>query len=87
MPLWKLRKSHTKRHYVDGSIRLKSNANGNVKLLSAGLMKQVTVSVSLDECYVVHNRKAVVVNSANFSSPDKAAIKQIISDIIEKLRT
>ena len=41
----------------------------------------------LDECYVVHNSKAVVVSSANFSSPDKAAIKQIISDIIEKLRT
>lgn len=41
----------------------------------------------LDECYVVHNRKAVVVNSANFSSPDKTAIKQIISEIIEKLRT
>jgi len=41
----------------------------------------------LDECYVVHNSKAVVVNSANFSSPDKAAIKQIISEIIEKLRT
>jgi len=31
--------------------------------------------------------KAVVVSSANFSSPDKAAIKQIISEIIEKLRT
>ena len=41
----------------------------------------------LDECYVVHNSKAVVVSSANFSSPDKAAIKQIISEIIEKLRT
>jgi hypothetical protein len=39
------------------------------------------------ECYVVHNSKAVVVSSANFSSPDKAAIKQIISEIIEKLRT
>jgi hypothetical protein len=37
--------------------------------------------------YVVHNSKAVVVSSANFSSPDKAAIKQIISEIIEKLRT
>ena len=37
--LWKLRKLHTKRHYVDGNIRLKSNANGNVKLPSAGLMK------------------------------------------------
>jgi hypothetical protein len=42
---------------------------------------------ALDECYVVHNSKAVVVKSEAFASPDKETIKQIINDVIEKLRT
>ena len=42
---------------------------------------------SLDECYVVHNSKAVVVKSEVFEAPDKESIKQIISEVIEKLRT
>ena len=42
---------------------------------------------SLDECYIVHHSKAVVVKSDAFSAPDKESIKQIISDVIEKLRT
>ena len=42
---------------------------------------------SLDECYVVHNSKAVVVKSEAFEAPDKESIKQIINDVIEKLRT
>lgn len=41
----------------------------------------------LDECYVVHNNKAVVIESIAFSAPDKITIKNIISDVIEKLRT
>ena len=41
----------------------------------------------LDECYVVHSNKAVVVSSAEFSSSDKETIKILISEIIEKLRT
>ena len=41
----------------------------------------------LDECYVVHHSKAVVVSSLAFQSPDKETIKQLISEIIEKLRT
>lgn len=41
----------------------------------------------LEECYVVHNSKAVVVKSDAFSAPDKETIKQIIDDVIEKLRT
>ena len=41
----------------------------------------------LDECYIVHNRKAVVVKSDAFTAPDKETIKQIINDVIEKLRT
>ena len=42
---------------------------------------------ALDECYVVHNSKAVVVKSDAFTSPDKETIKNIIYDVIEKLRT
>ena len=42
---------------------------------------------SLDECYVVHNSKAVVVKSEVFEAPDKESIKQIINEVIKKLRT
>ena len=42
---------------------------------------------TLDECYVVHNSKAVVVKSEDFAAPDKETIKQVINDVIEKLRT
>ena len=42
---------------------------------------------SLDECYVVHNSKAVVVKSETFATPDKDSIKRIINDVIDKLRT
>jgi len=42
---------------------------------------------SLDECYVVHNSKAVVVKSDAYSAPDKETIRQIINEVIEKLRT
>jgi len=41
----------------------------------------------LDECYVVHNSKAVVVKSEAFTAPDKEIIKRIINDVIERLRT
>ena len=42
---------------------------------------------SLEECYVVHNSKAVVVNADAFAAPDKETIKQLINDVIERLRT
>ena len=42
---------------------------------------------NLDECYVVHNSKAVVVTSDAFADSDKESIKQLIHDLIEKLRT
>ena len=42
---------------------------------------------NLEECYVVHNSKAVVVKANDFAAPDKEAIKQLINDVIEKLRT
>lgn len=40
-----------------------------------------------DECYVVHNNRAVVVKAETFSVPNKETIKQLISEVIEKLRT
>jgi hypothetical protein len=42
---------------------------------------------SLDECYVVHNNKAVVVRADAFAAPDKKSIKQLINEVIERLRT
>ena len=42
---------------------------------------------SLEECYVVHNSKAVVVKADAFAAPDKETIKQLINDVIERLRT
>lgn len=42
---------------------------------------------TLDECYVVHNNKAVVIKSEAFAVPDKETIKQLINDVIKKLRT
>ena len=42
---------------------------------------------SLDECYVVHNSKAVVVKSDAYAAPEKETIRQIINEVIEKLRT
>lgn len=42
---------------------------------------------SLDECYIVHNSKAVVVKSADYAAPDKETLKLIINGVIEKLRT
>ena len=42
---------------------------------------------TLEECYVVHNSKAVVVKSDDFAGSDKDSIKQIINDVIERLRT
>ena len=42
---------------------------------------------NLEECYVVHRSKAVVVQSDAFANPNKDLIKQIINEVIEKLRT
>ena len=42
---------------------------------------------TLDECYVVHNSKAVVVKSEAFTAANKETIKSIINNVIEKLRT
>ena len=41
----------------------------------------------LEECYIVHNSRAVVLQADAFAVPDKAVVRQIISDVIEKLRT
>ena len=41
----------------------------------------------LDECYVVHHSKAVVVKAEAFALSDKESVKQLINEVIEKLRT
>lgn len=45
------------------------------------------MSGSINECYVVHNSKAIVVRPNVFSTLEKDAVKQKIMDEIEKLRT
>jgi len=45
------------------------------------------ISESIDECYLVHNSKAVVVKSDVYSDSDKDAVKQLIEETVEKLRT
>lgn len=42
---------------------------------------------SINECYLVHNNKAVVVKSDVFVATDKDAVKKLIESEIEKLRT
>ena len=42
---------------------------------------------TLEECYVVHRSKAVVIKSETFVIQDKESVKQLINDVIEKLRT
>lgn len=44
-------------------------------------------SGSINECYIVHNSKAVVVKPDMFYAIDKDTTKQWIEDEIEKLRT
>ena len=41
----------------------------------------------INECYVVHNSKAVVVKLDIFDDSDKDTVKQLIEEEIEKLRT
>lgn len=41
----------------------------------------------LEECYIVHNNKAVVIKADAYTITDKEAIKAIITKVIEKLRT
>ena len=41
----------------------------------------------VEECYVIHNSKSVVVKPDIFASSDKDTIKQLIDETLEKLRT
>ena len=45
------------------------------------------ISGSINECYMVHNNKAVVVMPDVFAVSDKDAVKQLIENEVEKLRT
>ena len=41
----------------------------------------------IEDCYIVHKSRAVVIISKTYSTSDKETIKLLISEIIEKLRT
>ena len=53
----------------------------------AGLFLFRVMSGTWYMTHIVHNKKAVVVKSDAFAAPNKETIKQIINDVIEKLRT
>ena len=68
-------------HMADSILKTKKTASGIY-----GRHEDFT-SGSINECYVVHNSKAIVVKPDVFTFSDKDAIKQKIEDEIEKLRT
>jgi len=68
-------------HMADSILKTKKIASGIY-----GRHEDFT-SGSINECYVVHNSKAIVVKPDVFTFSDKDAIKQKIEDEIEKLRT
>ena len=68
-------------HMADSILKTKKIASGIY-----GRHEDFT-SGSINECYVVHNSKAIVVWPNVFSTLEKDAVKQKIMDEIEKLRT
>jgi hypothetical protein len=68
-------------HMADNILKTKKIASGIY-----GRHEDFT-SGSINECYVVHNSKAIVVKPDVFTFSDKDAIKQKIEDEIKKLRT
>jgi len=68
-------------HMADSILKTKKIASGIY-----GRHEDFT-SGSINECYVVHNSKAIVVKPDVFTFSDKDAIKQKIVDEIEKPRT
>ena len=68
-------------HMADSILKTKKNASGIY-----GRHEDFT-SGCINECYVVHNSNAIVVNSDVFTISDKDAVKQLIEKEIEKLRT
>ena len=67
-------------HMADSILKTKKIASGIY-----GRHEDFT-SGSINECYVVHNSKAIVVWPNVFSTLEKDAVKQQIMDEIEKLR-
>ena len=42
---------------------------------------------SVEDCYVIHQNKAVVLKAEVYYSANKETIRELISDVIIKLRT
>ena len=68
-------------HMADSILKTKKIASGIY-----GRHEDFT-SGSINECYIVHNSKAIVVMPDMFTVSDKDAVKQRIEEEIEKLRT
>ena len=68
-------------HMTDAVLKTKKIASGIYG------RHQDFIGGSINECYVVHNSKAVVVKSDVFSASEKDVAKKLIENEIEKLRT
>lgn len=68
-------------HMTDSILKTKKIASGIY-----GRHEDFTRGI-IDECYVVHKGKAVVVRSNIFDISDKDTAKQLIEEEVEKLRT
>lgn len=73
---------------LDFDMHLAENALRSKKVVSGiyGRHEDFT-SGQINECYVVHNSRAVVVRSDVFSVSDKDEVKRLIEKAVEKLRT
>lgn len=61
---------------------------GDRKIISGLLGRHEDFSDgSLEYCYIVHRNNAVVLDASAFLPVEKDTIRQIISDVIERLRT
>lgn len=83
----KAKKQGCKTVVLDFDMHLADSVLKTRKIVS-GLLgrREDFIDGSLDECYIVHQSQAVVVEASAYASIDKDTIKQIISEVIEKLK-
>ncbi|MBQ9672933.1 MAG: hypothetical protein IJV34_08800 [Prevotella sp.] len=84
----KAKKQGCKTVVLDFDMHLAESVLKTRKIVSGLLGRHEDFSdSSLDECYIVHQGRAVVLDASAYAATDKESIRQIISDVIEKLRT
>lgn len=84
----KAKKQGCKTVVLDFDMHLSENLLKTRKIVSGLLGRHEDFTDgSLDECYIVHQGRAILVEAPMFMGSDKQTIKLIISEIVEKLRT